>query len=189
MSAIDTLSDLSGRDLPANVEQELKDWAGHSEKFILYEGFGLLEGRRESVGVEPFVVEAISPDFALVRSTGKLFKHLETTEQVPARIRHSDKVLSAPERVRSRLAPSARPSPARVKKPAQVKRRVQTTLWFADPEVHEAFCKILLDAKVVVSIDRPALTISYPRSAEPPVQASLKKLKEAYALAVEDLEQ
>ncbi|MBI4659653.1 MAG: hypothetical protein HY735_12505 [Verrucomicrobia bacterium] len=44
VSAIGTLQELSGRHLPSNVEQELTDWAGHSEKFILYEGFGLLEG-------------------------------------------------------------------------------------------------------------------------------------------------
>ena len=188
-SAIGTLKALSGRDLPANVEQELRDWAGHSEKFILYEGFGLLEGCREAAGADSFVVEAISPDFALVRSAAKLFEHLEATEQVPGSIRHSDQALSAPERVRSRLAPGVRTPCAPDQKPAKVKRRVQTTLWFADAEAHAAFCKILLDAKGMVSIDRRALTVSYPRPAESLVQACLKKLNEAYTVAMEDLEQ
>lgn len=64
---IDRLEALCARPLPDNVKQELNDWAGHSEKFVLYEGFGLLEGRREAAGADAFVVEAISPDLALVR--------------------------------------------------------------------------------------------------------------------------
>ena len=60
-NAIETLKALSGRELPPNVEHELRDWAGHSEKFILYEGFGVFEGRREATGVGRFVVETISP--------------------------------------------------------------------------------------------------------------------------------
>lgn len=186
--AIGTLKLLSGRDLPANVEQELSDWAGHSEKFILYEGFGLLEGRREAVHVEQFIQEAISPDFAIVRKTGELYQYLEATEQVPVKVRHGDKALAAPEQARSRLAPVAAPRRAIIKKPVQIKRSVQTTLWFANAEAHAAFCKLLLDAKSVVPTNPRALTVSYPRKAEPLVKEFLKKLNQAYAVTIEDIE-
>ena len=187
-NAIETLKALSGRELPPNVEHELRDWAGHSEKFILYEGFGVLEGRREATGAGRFVVETISPSLALVHSAEALYRHLESAEQVPLRIRHSDNALAAPAYVQSRIAPTAAPPSAPVKRPVKVKRSLRTTLWFADGEAHAAFCQLLLDAKCVLAADRRALTVSYPPQAEPQVKECLRKLNETYALAVEDIE-
>ena len=148
VGVIDHLKALSGRDLPANVEAELTEWAGHSEKFILYEGLGLLEGRREQAGAERFVVEAISPHFAVVRSPAGLYQHLEKTEQVPLSIRHSEHVLAAPAGVQSRVAPSAAPPGESSRKPARIRRIVQTTLCFADAEVHAAFLKVSVERQV-----------------------------------------
>ena len=187
-NAIETLKALSGRELPPNVEHELRDWAGHSEKFILYEGFGVLEGRREATGVGRFVVETISPSLALVHSAEALYRHLEAAEQVPLRIRHSDNALAVPARVRSQMAPAAAPPSAPVKRPVKIRRSLRTTLWFADGEAHAAFCQLLLDAKCVLAADRRALTVSYPPQAEPQVKECLRKLKENYTLEVEDIE-
>ncbi len=178
------LKSLSGRDLPANVEQELAEWAGHSEKFILYEGFGLLEGPREDAGADGFVVEAISPHFALVRSPEELFRRLEAAEKVPLEIRHSADALVAPAGARSRVAPGAPPPRAAARKPAKIRRSVQTTLWFTDAEAHAAFSRILLDAKCVVPTDTRALTVTYGKEAEPLVKEGLKKLGEIYAVSV-----
>jgi hypothetical protein len=187
-NAIETLKALSGRELPPNVEHELRDWAGHSEKFILYEGFGVLEGRREATGVGRFVVETISPSLALVHSAEALYRHLEAAEQVPLRIRHSDNALAVPARVRSQMAPAAAPPSAPVKRPVKIRRSLRTTLWFADGEAHAAFCQLFLDAKCVLAADRRALTVSYPPQAEPQVKECLRKLKETYTVAVEDIE-
>jgi hypothetical protein len=187
-NAIEILRALSGRELPQNVEHELQDWAGHSEKFILYEGFGVLEGTREAAGAARFVVETISPNLALVHSAEALYRHLEAAEQVPLRIQHSDNALAVPAGVSSRMAPSAAPPSAPVKRPVNVKRSLRTTLWFADGEAHAAFCQLLLDAKCVPATDRRALTVSYPPQAEPQVKECLRKLKETYTLTVEDME-
>jgi hypothetical protein len=169
--AIETLKALSGRDLPGNVEQELREWAGHSEKFILFEGYGLLEGRREEAeGVASFVAEAISPNFALVRSAEALYRHLESAEQAPLRIKHAEMALAAPPGARSRLAPASPPARAPARKPVKLKRSVQTTLWFADAEAHAAFCEVLLDAKCVV------------------VKECLKKFGQEHAVTIEDIE-
>jgi hypothetical protein len=189
VGVIDHLKALTGRDLPANVEAELNEWAGHSEKFVLYEGLGLLEGRREQAGVDGFVVEAISPNFAVVRSPAGLYQHLEKTEQVPLKIQHSEHVLAAPAGVQSRVAPSAAPPRESSRKPARIRRIVQTTLCFPDAEVHAAFLKVLLSAKCVVPADSHALTVSYGKKQEPLVKECLKKLNEQCPLAVENVEQ
>jgi hypothetical protein len=186
--AIATLKQLSGRELPANVEQELSDWAGHSEKFVLYEGFGLLEGRREAAHAEQFIQEAISLDFAIVRKPEKLYQYLEAAEQVPLKVRHGDKALAASEQARSRLAPAAPPRRAISKNPVKVKRSLQTTLWFAEAEAHAAFCKLLLDAKCVVPTDPRALTVSYSGKAETLVKECVKKLNQEYAVVIQDIE-
>jgi hypothetical protein len=186
---IDRLASISGRPLPANVSQELTDWAGYSEKFILYQGFGVLEGRREAAEIDRFVVEAISPNLALVRTAEKLYQHLEAVEQVPIRIRHTEKTLAAPASVKSGLAPSASPRRAPSKKAVKLKRSVQTTLWFPDAEAHAAFTKILLDAKCVVPTDPRALTVCYPRKAEPQVKECLRKFNQDYSVEVTDIDQ
>jgi hypothetical protein len=187
-NAIETLKALSGRELPPNVEHELRDWAGHSEKFILFEGFGVLEGRREAAVADRFVVETISPSLALVHSAETLYRRLEAAEQMPLRIRHSDNVLAGPPNARSQIAPSAAPRSAPAKRAVKVKRSLRTTLWFADGEAHAAFCQLLLDAKCVLASDRRALTVSYPHQAEPQVKECMRKLKETYTLTVEDME-
>ena len=185
---IETLEALSGRPLPANVGAELGDWAGHSEKFVLYEGFGLLEGQRQTGGIDRFVIEPISPDLALVREPEKLYQSLEVTERVPARIRHADQALTAPAGLKSRLVPTSSPQRPPGKKPLKLKRSIQTTLWFADAEALDAFAKLLLDAKCVVPTNRRVLTVTYSRKAEPLVKECLKKLGQQYAVAVADSE-
>ncbi len=183
----ETLEALSGRPLPANVREELDDWAGHSEKLILYEGFGLLEGQRQTGGMDRFVIEPISPTLALVREPEELYQSLEATEQVPTRIRHADQALTAPAGLKSCLAPTTTPQRPPGKKALKLKRSIQTTLWFADAQAHDAFAKLLLDAKCVVPTDRRALTVTYPKNAERLVQDCLKMLKQKYAVVVEDV--
>jgi hypothetical protein len=182
------LEALCGRPLPANVRHELNDWAGFSEKFILYEGFSLLEGPREAAATDPFVVETISPHFALVRAPGKLYQHLEAAELVPLRIRQAAGTLTAPAGVKSGLVSSTPSRRAPAKKAVKLKRSLQTTLWFAEAEAHAAFVKILLDANCAVPTDARALTVSYSRKAEPLLKECLKKLNQAYAVAIEDIE-
>lgn len=184
---IDTLEALSGRPVPANVKQELNDWTGHSEKFILYAGFALLEGPRGNAAADQFVVETISPHLALVRAPEKLYQHLEAAEQVPIQIRHTEMALTAPATVKSCLVPGAPPRRPSLKPALKVKRSIQTTLWFAEAEAHAAFSKILLDAKCVVPTDRRALTISYPRKAEPLIKECLQRFSQEYRMEVEDI--
>jgi hypothetical protein len=185
---IETLEALSGRPLPANVKEELDDWAGHSEKFILYEGFALLEGQRQAGGIDSFVIEAISPNLALVRKPKTLYQSLEAAELVPIRIRHADQALAAPAGIKSCLAPTASPQRPPGKKALKLKRSIRTTLSFPDAGAHEAFVKLLLDAKCVVPTDARTLTVTYPGKAEPLIKECLKKFSQQHALTVEDIE-
>ena len=107
---------------------------------------------------------------------------------MPIRIRHADQTLAGTAGVKSCVAPSAPPQRAPGKKALKLKRSVQTTLWFAEAEALEAFTKLLLDAKCVVPTDRRARTVTYPKKLKQVVEECLKKLRQEYAVAVEDIE-
>ncbi len=182
------LKDVSGAPLPPNVEQELTAWAGHSENFTLYEGFGLLEGDHSLPGVGAFVVERISPNLALVRSPDDLYARLERGEQVPIQVQHKPGALAAPpDKIPSlftakRAAPASAPAPRKL----TVRRHVEITLRFPDAETHAAFAKALLDAKCAVATDFVALTLSYPKSLEPQIQETLKALSQRFPIRLQE---
>jgi hypothetical protein len=182
------LEALSGQPVPANVRQELEEWVGHSDKFILYEGFGVLEGRRETAAIGAYIEEEIGPQFALVREPGKLSRELEEAEQVPTLIKHGASTLSAPAGIKTQLGVKPKEAAAPGRRPLKLKRSVQTTLWFTDAGAHEAYTKILLEAKCVVPIDRRALTVSYSAKNEAMIKEYLKELGRRYVVRIEELE-
>ena len=180
------LKAVSGAPLPSNVELELTAWAGHSENFTLYEGFGLLEGDHALPGVGAFVVDRITANFALVRSPEEMYARLEREEQVPILVAHQPaKLVAPPDQIPSlfavkRAAPAARPPKL------TVRRQVEITLRFPDAETHAAFAKALLEAKCVVATDFAALTVSYPKSLEAQVRATFQALSERFPLRLQD---
>lgn len=180
------LREVSGAPLPPNVEQELVAWAGHSENFTLYEGFGLLEGDHSLPGVGAFVVEEISNSLAVVRLPDDLYALLERGEHVPIQVEHKPGALAAaPEKTPS-LFVAKRAAPAPAPRKLTVRRHVEITLRFPDAETHAAFAKALLDAKHVVATDFAALTIRYPKSLEPQIQETLKALSQRFPIRLQD---
>ena len=89
LEVIPLLKQISGRDLPANVQIELEEWAGHADQFVLYDGFGLLESTQIPAEVEKLTAEKITPGLYLMRSPEKVYATLETQGCVPLRVRHS----------------------------------------------------------------------------------------------------
>ncbi|MFC2037657.1 hypothetical protein ACFLYD_06800 [Chloroflexota bacterium] len=93
LDVVSLLSRLSGQELPRNVARELAEWAEHSEKFTLYEGFALLEGDEDLPEADLFTVEHISSRIRMVHSADDLFSRLEKAERVPLRVKHSGTML------------------------------------------------------------------------------------------------
>ena len=180
------LKAVSGAPLPSNIELELTAWAGHSENFTLYEGFGLLEGDHALPGIGAFVVDRITANLALVRSPEELYARLEREEQVPILVAHKPAKLAAPpDQIPSLFAAKRAASAPRPPK-LTVRRQVEITLRFPDAETHAAFSKALLEAKCVVATDFAALTVSYPKSLEAQVQATFKTITERFPLRLQD---
>jgi hypothetical protein len=90
LNVIDLFKELGIRAIPANVKQELVAWAGHADNFVVYQGFGLLEGKMNKDTADQFAAVSIAADAHIVRKPKKLFDHLEQAHKVPAYVKHSD---------------------------------------------------------------------------------------------------
>ena len=47
LNVIELFKELGIGAIPANVKQELVAWAWHADNFVVYQGFGLLEGKMD----------------------------------------------------------------------------------------------------------------------------------------------
>jgi len=73
LDVIKLLKHMSGKNLPQNVVTELEEWAGQSDRFTLYDGFGLLEGNVKLAMIDSFTVEHIAPNLRIVKKQNQLF--------------------------------------------------------------------------------------------------------------------
>lgn len=190
------LTRLTGRELPANVTRELGEWAEHSEKFTLYEGFALLEGDPDLSAVVPFIdkatVEQISPTIRIVRSPETIYARIEKAELVPLRVQHSESQLHPlPEKARTVFAiksPVIEPEPQ--KESVVLMRHATITLHFPTDEWLERFRQALLDDRCPVEVDQKNHTITFAKRYEPQVTKVIELLKreKEYEIHVEDIQ-
>jgi len=185
------LEEMTGRELPQNVRRELGAWTEHSEKFTLYRGFGLLEGKAELPEPDGYTVDRLSPSMRVVRGEDRLFGQLEEAGLVPLRVRHrKDGLATLPayaktvfpkEGRRKERATPPRPS-------ATVKRQTTVTLHFPDASLHGAFRKAMTDLRCPIETDNKRRTVEFLAKHEPEAQKALKSLGKDYRITVEDLE-
>ena len=146
LDIIALLKELTGNRLPQNIMIELQEWASHSEKFTLFDGFGILEGTEEGIALANiYTVEHISPTIKLIREPQKTFKKLEKAELVPLRIRHKELALwQLPEKANTVFATKASAAKAKEKPQITLKRQPSVILYFPTIELLERFCKELV---------------------------------------------
>ena len=180
------LKKLSGRDLPANVQIELDEWAGHADQFTLYEGFTLLEGAFLPPDMTALRVENITPNLTLIRAPEKVFASLETLGHVPLRIRHfMDEFALLSEAVTSVFprepAENNTPEPARAVK---ISRVVTVSYQFGDPEALEAVQKMLAELRCPFHSDPKAGIIHIQQTNQAKFDQALAQLAAEFTFAI-----
>ncbi len=182
------LGRLSENPLPSNIAAELDEWAGHSETFVLYKGFGLLEGKGNSPLAKEFEVEALSPDLKLVRSPDELFSELEAEGQVPVLVAHLANALISPHKdlnsVFARKLEKAKKTEE--KKPIYFVRKTVETLYFKNGWEFDVFVKALVEEKCPAAIDKNRRTVAYSSGQRKQVDEAVKKLKKTYQVKIEE---
>lgn len=192
LDVVKLLARLSGRALPQNIDMELTEWAGHSENFVLYDGFGLFEGDGETLSIaDAFTVETITPKLRIVRSPAALFARLEEAEAIPLRITHLEKALQAlpPEATTLFRTKAKAPKAVKPKKQAlTLLRKALVTLHFPNQSALADLHQALVSARCPVEIDRGNLTLTYASQYEAQVTAVFKAVADRYAIKIEEIE-
>lgn len=191
------LTRLSKHDLPQNIRIEIEEWAGQSDNFVLYTGFGLLESdKAQQPLADPFTVESITPTVRIVRAPAQLFRALEKSEAVPLRVTHFDKTLRPlPSKAKTLFRTqdtAAKATKAKAKKPKKqslkLLRKTMVTLHFPNQRDLDALHQALVADRCPVVVDRANLTLTYANQYEAQVAAVFKTLADRYTIKIEEIE-
>jgi hypothetical protein len=189
LNVIDLFKELGIRAIPANVKQELVAWAGHADNFVVYQGFGLLEGKMDKDTAGRFTAVSIAADTHIVRKPQKLFKHLELAQKVPTFVKHSDRAFkSLGDTVQSKFAVKKRTkkSAPRKKRRFTLTRTVHLILEFPDKAMFEAFTIALLDKGHALDTNKQARTVSYSQEDETIIKDVLDSLKKNFPAVIKN---
>lgn len=189
------LTRLSKHELPQNIRIEIEEWAGQSENFILYNGFGLFESDKAKQPLaDPFTVESITPTLRIVHSPGQLFKKLEAAEAIPLRVTHTEKTLrTLPPKAktlfltRTKAAKAAKTAKPK-KRSLKLLRKTMITLHFPNQRDLDALHQALVAERCPVESDRSNLTLTYASQYQSQVDAVFKALKDRYTIKIEEIE-
>jgi len=189
LNVIDLFKELGIRSIPANIKQELAAWAGHADNFVVYQGFGLLEGKMDKDTADRFAAVSIAADTHIVREPQKLFEHLELSQKVPAYVKHFDHAFkSLGDTVQSKFADKkrAKKTGPRKKRRFTLKRTVHLILEFPDKAMFEAFTNELLDKGYTLDTNKQARTVSYSQKDETIVKDALNSLKKNFPAVIKN---
>ncbi|MCP4626841.1 MAG: hypothetical protein GY850_25530 [bacterium] len=190
LDVIDLFKELGVRAIPENVKKELTAWAGHADNFVVYQGFGLMEGKMDKETANRFAAVAIAADAHIVRQPEKLFEHLELAQKVPAYVKHSDHAFkSLGDTVQSKFSAKkrAKKSALRKKRKFTLKRTVHLILEFPDKAMFEAFTNALLDKGHALDTNKQARTVSYSQKDEILINDVLSSLKKKFPAVIKNV--
>ncbi|MCG2788110.1 MAG: hypothetical protein L6461_23735 [Anaerolineae bacterium] len=187
LDVIELLKNLSGRDLPSNVQIELDEWVGHAEQFTLYDGFSLLEMADLPIEAEKFIAEKISPSLRLVRSPEKAFSMLETLGHVPLRIQHPAWELAPIAESAQSVFPkeSAWIEAQKTAKQVKVSRVVTISYRFPDAESFDAIQKTLAELRCPFQSDPVTRIVNIQQKEQTRFDEAVQKLQDIFAIEIE----
>jgi hypothetical protein len=186
LDVIALLKELSGRDLPPNLQTELEEWSGHADQFTLYEGFGLLESMDEVPQVDQFTAERISPNFHLVRNAKALYQNLESKGCVPLRVEHAPAgFFPLPETVHSLFPKEAVEEEPETVTQIKISRIISITIKFPDEGSLDAFRKMLAELRCPFQSDSKLRTLTFDQQNQAKFDEAVQRLRDVYAVEIE----
>lgn len=183
------IGDQAENPLPPNIAAELDEWVGHSETFLLYQEFGLLEGSSLPKFVKKFEEEKLSSSLRLIRSPDELFSELEMAGQIPILLTHRNNGFKKPpDKVQSVFKQKAAKKKKKTAKKELISIRQKTyvTLFFQTSELLNVFVKALVLEKCPVEVDKVMRSATYASEHSKMLNTALKKLKKTYRIKIEE---
>ncbi len=187
LDIIALLRSISSKDIPANIEHELRGWIRKSESFVLYTGFGLLECDGDLPEAEPFTVEKLSTRMRIVRSPDKLLNKLDAAGRVPLLISHaSESFCIPPSEVRTQF-PKAKKRTSDASKETitlTVSEVVSYKLAGCGDSVWKEFIKEFKYAGCKVKADKIRRELTFDIRQRAPAERAIKSLKGQFEIDV-----
>ena len=186
LDVIKLLKELSGRDLPPNVQTELEEWSGHADQFILYEGFAVLESMDKIPQADKFTVERIAPNLRLVGNPKALYQSLETEGCIPLRVYHfQDGFYLLPETMSSLFPKESLEDKQEAITQIKIKRNISFTINFPDEASFDAFRKMLAELRCPFQSDSKSRSITFDQKNQPKFDEAVQELANVYAVVIE----
>jgi hypothetical protein len=181
------LRQISGRDLPPNVQVELDEWTGHAEQFILYDGFAVLESAEDPPISDGLIGERIAPTMRLVKDPDQVFTILEQEGCVPLRVQHDGATFTPlPEQATSAFPKlSALAEAARAPIPVKVARSIAISVRFSAQEPYDSFLRTLAELRCPFQPDNKNLIFTYDQEYQPKFDEAVQRLADSYDLQFE----
>ena len=174
--------------LPPNVSTEIEEWAGHTEMFTLYDGFGLLESVGKLSEGGSFTQQEITPHLRLVSDPKNLLTLLEKKGLAPIKMKHSSFEFSPlPEGAQS-VFPKIKPvleSEPPPPEPVTIQKITTITLTFPFDEVFDAFRRSLAEARVPVQADAGTRSLTFSDQFVPALENIIQQLEAVYNIQFE----
>jgi hypothetical protein len=188
LDVIRLLESLSTETLPANVRRELSEWFAHSDKFVLYSGFSLLETKGPTAEFARYRVENIAAGMDVVRSPAALYEELEKQQLAPLLIKHSDKSFAPlPAKTRSAFPRKAAGKKRREPKTQVTLMRVtRIQLLCPDRDFLDRLQRLLAQKNCPVEMDRKRLSLAYSSQYEKEVNQAIRTLKKEFEVTIDD---
>ena len=185
LDVVELLKNLGGRDLPANVQTELEEWAGHADQFTLYDGFSLLEMAGLPAEAEKFVAERIAPDMCLVRKPQIVFSTLETLGHAPIRVTHLTGEFALVAEASQSIFPKESSKVEETVKQVKVVKMVTISYQFPDSESFQAIQKMLAELRCPFQADPITYTVNIHQNEQEKFDEAVKKLADVFVLEIE----
>jgi hypothetical protein len=160
LDVVELLKNLSGRDLPPNVQIELEEWAGHADQFTLYDGFSLLEVQDVPPKIEKNIGERIAPDLYLVRDPKTVFSVLERLEHAPIRVTHLTGEFALVAEASQSIFPKESEKVEETVQQVKVVKMVTISYQFPDTESFQAIQKMLAELRCPFQADPVIYTVN-----------------------------
>ena len=186
LDVIKLLKELSGRDLPGNVQTELEEWSGHADQFILYEGFAVLESMDEIPQADKFTLERIAPNLRLVGNPKALYQSLEAEGCVPLRVYHfQDGFQLLAETMTSLFPKETQEDEREAVTQIKIKRNISFTVNFPDEASFDTFRKMLAELRCPFQSDSRLRSITFDQKNQSKFDEAVQELANVYAVVIE----
>jgi len=190
LDVVELLQRVSGQTLAQNVVTELREWTAHSESFVLYDGFGLLESDQPLPANLPknLIAAEISPNLHLVRHPEKIYPLLAKAGALVLITRHPEQQLGIlNDHSQTVFATVSRPLAVKEEaQPVVVKREEKVILRFnGQREAFEALRAALAELRVPLeTIDRD-LTILFPKAYDPQLEQAVRAVAKQFTISIQ----